>query len=156
MKLSLISSLASSQACKGEDLLLQAPSEDVQRYHRLRASIPSNLWRWKTVCGWRWSGSAEHINVLEMRAVLTALKWRFARKGWIRTRFLHLVDSQVCLHALARGRSSSRKLRRTLLRINSLLLASCWHLARMECGRMFTLNSTQPTVRVGARSRKNG
>ena len=109
---------------KGEDLLLQAPSEDVQRYHRLRASIPSNLWRWKTVCGWRWSGSSEHINVLEMRAVLTALKWRFARKGWIRARFLHLVDSQVCLHALARGRSSSRKLRRTLLRINSLLLAS--------------------------------
>ena len=112
---------------KGEDLLLQAPSEDVQRYHRLRASIPSNLWRWKTVCGWRWSGTAEHINVLEMRAVLTALKWRFARKGWIRTRFLHLVDSQVCLHALARGRSSSRKLRRTLLRINSLLLASGAH-----------------------------
>ena len=112
---------------KGEDLLLQAPSEDVQRYHRLRASIPSNLWRWKTVCGWRWSGSSEHINVLEMRAVLTALQWRFARKGWIRTRFLHLVDSQVCLHALARGRSSSRKLRRTLLRINSLLLASGAH-----------------------------
>ena len=112
---------------KGEDLLLQAPSEDVQRYHRLRASIPSNLWRWKTVCGWRWSGSPDHINVLEMRAVLTALKWRFARKGWIRTRFLHLVDSQVCLHALARGRSSSRKLRRTLLRINSLLLASGAH-----------------------------
>ena len=72
-------------------------------------------------------GSSEHINLLEMRAVLTALKWRFARKGWIRTRFVHLVDSQVCLHALARGRSSSRKLRRTLLRINSLLLASGAH-----------------------------
>lgn len=27
---------------KGEDLLLQAPSEDVQRYHRLRASIQLN------------------------------------------------------------------------------------------------------------------
>ena len=123
----LVRKLTGLVSGKGEDLLLQAPSEDVQRYHRLRASIPANLWRWKTVCGWRWSGSPEHINVLEMRAVLTALKWRFARKGWIRTRFVHLVDSQVCLHALARGRSSSRKLRRTLLRINSLLLASGAH-----------------------------
>ena len=108
---------------KGEDLLLQAQSEDVQRYHRLRMSIPAKLWKWRVICGWRWQGPAEHINVLEMRAVLTALRWRFSKKGWLRTRFLHLVDSQVCLHALARGRSGSRKLRRTLLRIDSLLLA---------------------------------
>ena len=112
---------------KGEDLLLQAPSEDVQRYHRLRMSIPAKLWKWRVICGWRWQGSPEHINVLELRAVLTALKWRFSKKAWLRTRFLHLVDSQVCLHALARGRSSSRKLRRTLLRIDALLLASGSH-----------------------------
>ena len=112
---------------KGEDLLLQAPSEDVQRSHRLRASIPSNLWKWRTICGWRRRGDKEHINGLELRAVLTALKWRFARKGWLNTRFLHLVDSQVCLRALARGRPSSRKLRRTPLRINALFLASGSH-----------------------------
>ena len=123
----LIRKLSGLVSGKGEDLLLQAPSEDVQRTHRLRASIPSNLWRWRTICGWRWRGDKEHINGLELRAVLTALKWRFARKGWLNTRFLHLVDSQVCLHALARGRSSSRKLRQTLLRINALLLASGSH-----------------------------
>ena len=112
---------------KGEDLLLQALSEDVRRYHRLRASVPSNLWRWRTVCGWRWRGSPEHINSLELRAVWTALRWRIGKKGWLRSKFLHLVDSQVCLHALARGHSSSRKLRRTLLKINSLLLVSGSH-----------------------------
>ena len=122
----LIRKLSGLISGKGEDLLLQAPSEDVQRSHRLRASIPSNLWRWRVICGWRWRGDPEHINGLELRAVLTALRWRFARKGWLNTRFLHMVDSQVCLHALARGRSS-RKLRRTLLRINALLLASGSH-----------------------------
>lgn len=30
---------------KGEDLLLQAQSEDTLRYHRLRAGLPSRLWR---------------------------------------------------------------------------------------------------------------
>ena len=64
------------------------------------------------------------INVLELRAVLTTLRWRIAKKGWLQERWLHLVDSLVCLHCLARGRSSSRKLRRTLLRINARLLAS--------------------------------
>ena len=92
------------------------------RYHRLRASIPANLWRWRTICGWNWSGHHEHINSLEMRAVYTGLRWRIGKKGWLRSRFVHLVDSLVCLHSLARGRSSSRKLRRTLMRINTLLL----------------------------------
>lgn len=48
--------------------------EDAQRYHRLRASIPANLWRRRAICGWRWHGSPEHINSLELRAVWTALK----------------------------------------------------------------------------------
>ena len=39
-------------------------------------------------------------------------------------RFVHLVDSLVVLRALSRGRSSSRKLRRTLAKIGALLLAS--------------------------------
>ena len=38
-------------------------------------------------------------------------------------RILHLTDSLVRLHSMTRGRTSSRRLRRTLCRINSLLLA---------------------------------
>lgn len=39
-------------------------------------------------------------------------------------RMIHLADSLVCLHALSRGRSSSKRLTRTMSRINGLLLVS--------------------------------
>ena len=123
----LVSKLLNMVSLKGEDIMIQAPSEETLRYHRLRASLPSALWKWKTVMGWPWKGSPEHINVLEMRAVLTSLRWRIVKKKALRTKFVHLVDSLVCLHSLSRGRSSSRKLRRTMSRINALLLASGSH-----------------------------
>ena len=63
---------------KGEDILLQLGSDLPARYHRLRASIPSKLWRWKDVAGWRWTGDVEHINALELRAVKAALVWRLS------------------------------------------------------------------------------
>ena len=109
---------------KGEDILLSSPSEVQVKHHRLRASVPSRLWKWRTICGWKWKGEAEHINCLELRAVLTTIRWRLEKLQKSRIKFIHLVDSQVVLHALSRGRSSSRKLRRTLLRTNSFLLAT--------------------------------
>ena len=112
---------------KGEDLLLQASSENAVKFHRLRASVPSKLWRWRVVCGWPWKHPQHHINLLEMNAILTCLKWRLGRKRQHRCRLIHLTDSLVCLHSLSRGRSSSRKLRSVLSKINSLLLASDVH-----------------------------
>ena len=109
---------------KGEDIMLNAKTQDQVHHHRLRATVPSRLWRWKVVSGWAWTGHPEHINSLELRAILTTLQWRVCHQGLLRKRFIHLTDSLVCLHALARGRSSSRKLRRTLSRINALMLAS--------------------------------
>ena len=123
-ELTLSQKLGGLVSMKGEDLLLQAQSEDTVRHHRLRASLPARLWKWRTICGWRWSSSGEHINSLEMRAVHTALRWRVMKQKLIKSRFIHMVDSLVCLHSLTRGRSSSKKLRRTLLRINALILAS--------------------------------
>eukprot|EP00435_Cladocopium_sp_Y103_P000588 s1856_g1.t1 len=120
----LVKKLLSLTSIKGEDLMLQASSEDPVKYHRLRASIPAKLWRWRTVAGWRWVGNKEHINVLEMRSVLTSVRWRLEKQKKVHTKFVHLVDSLVCLHALSRGRSSSKKLKRTLLRTNALLLAT--------------------------------
>ena len=90
----------------------------------MRASLPARLWRWRVASSWQWRGGREHINVLEMRAVLNALRWRLERQSQVKIKFVHMVDSLVCLHSLSRGRSSSRKLRRTLLRVNSLLLAT--------------------------------
>ena len=120
----LVQKLLNMVSIKGEDILIQSSSEDQVKYYRLRSSVPSKLWKWKTVTGWRWSSSKEHINVLEMRATLTALRWRLERRGSLNTKFVHLLDSLVCLHSLSRGRSSSLKLKRSLLRINALLLAT--------------------------------
>lgn len=120
----LVQKLGQLVSVKGEDILLATPSSQLTRFHRLRASIPSRLWQWKVVSGWKWKGAPEHINALEMRAVLTTLKWRVQHKQEVNGRFLHLIDSLVVLHALSRGRSSSRKLRSTLSRINALLLCS--------------------------------
>lgn len=119
----LVHKLLSLVSLKGEDILLQSASEDLVKYHRLRSSVPAKLWSWRTVAGWQWRGAKEHINSLELRAVFTALRWRLERRGTVRSKFVHLVDSLVCLHSLSRGRTSSRKLRRTLLRTNALLLA---------------------------------
>lgn len=116
--------LMNQVSVKGEDILLTAQSEETLRYHRLRASLPSTLWSWRTICGWRWRGQKEHINVLELRAVLCALRWRITKQHLHHHKFIHLVDSLVCLHSLSRGRTSSRKLRRTLCKIDALLLAS--------------------------------
>lgn len=123
-ELKLVEKLTTLVSLRGDDLLLQAGSEDLVRYHRLRASVPSRLWKWAVAASWKWKGSKEHINVLEMRAVFNALRWRLERRAQVKVKFVHMVDSLVCLHSLARGRSSSRKLRRTLLRVNSLLLAT--------------------------------
>ena len=109
---------------KGEDILLQHQTDIPVKYHRLRMSLPPKLWRWKTVSGWAWKDATEHINVLELRAALTSVKWSIERFQHFDTRCVHLVDSLVVLHSLARGRSSSRKMRRTLMRLNSYLLAS--------------------------------
>ena len=109
---------------KGEDILLTTPSTQMVKFHRLRATVPSRCWKWRIVAGWKWSNQEEHINSLELRAILTSLRWRLEHVKHFKTRFIHLTDSLVCLHALTRGRTSSRKLRRPMSRINALILAS--------------------------------
>lgn len=123
----LVKKMLGIVSMKGEDLLLQASSDVAVKHHRLRASIPSKLWKWSTVAGWAWKPNHEHINVLELRAILTAIRWWVKRRGCRSSKFLHLTDSLVCLHSLCRGRTSSRKLRRTLIKINALLLAADLH-----------------------------
>ena len=120
----LAAKLSGLVSMKGEDLLLQSVSEIPVKYHRLRTGIPGKLWRWKAVAGWTWQGDPEHINVLEARAVFTTIKWRVMQHHQLDIRCVHLVDSLVVLHALTRGRSSSRKMRRSIMRISSYLLAS--------------------------------
>ena len=112
---------------KGEDLMVTAASEPQVKFHRLRSSVPAKLWRWREVAGWQWRHSGDHINVLELQAILTTLRWLAVRRKVHRRRFMHLTDSLVCLRSLSRGRTSSRKLRHVLKRISSLILAADLH-----------------------------
>lgn len=123
----LVQKLCGLVSLKGEDLMLQSQGDVPTKFHRLRTSVPASLWRWRTVSGWRWSGTGDHINVLELRAAFTGVRWRALQLQQLDLRYVHLVDSLVVLHGLARGRSSSRKMRRTLLRLSSYLLACGLH-----------------------------
>ena len=119
--------LSNLVSIKGEDIMLTSSTTQQAKFHRLRATVPAKCWRWKIVSGWQWTQGHEHINALELRAILTTIRWRLEHQHHVQTRLLHLTDSLVCLHALSRGRSSSRKLRRTLSRINALVLAGGLH-----------------------------
>ena len=119
--------LSNLVSIKGEDIMLNTSTSQQSKFHRLRATVPAKCWHWKIVTGWKWTQGKEHINAYELRAILTSLRWRLEHQLHLRTRLLHLTDSMVCLHSLCRGRSSSRKLRRTMSRINALTLAGGVH-----------------------------
>ena len=87
-----------------------------------RKPFPSNCWRWKVVVAYKRQGA--HINVPEMHALCAAVRWRLRQPGALNSRFLHLVDSQVCMTVLVKGRASSDQLREPLRRCCALLLAS--------------------------------
>eukprot|EP00808_Paulinella_micropora_P017107 g19272.t1 len=79
---------------------------------------------WKVAVSYRWKRVGEHINVLEMRAVLTAVRWFFSHQSAAGSLLILYTDSQVVLGAASKGRSSSRPLLRLLRRIASCILAS--------------------------------
>ena len=85
-------------------------------------SVKANRWAWSTAISIPLRYQS-HINVLEMRMYLSAVEWRLRRCSNQGTRFLHLLDSQVCLGVAAKGRSSSHQLNRLCRRLCALLMA---------------------------------
>jgi len=86
-------------------------------------SVDPEYWHWRTCLAVAWKHHGEHINVLEMRAIALALSWRLRNSKHLGTRFLHLVDSMVCLMSLLKGRSSSLRLNGAICKCNSLIAA---------------------------------
>ena len=87
-----------------------------------RTSIDARRWHWRIAKGWKWQYT-NHINVLELEALLKTLQWRARSLNLFDKRFLHLVDSQVALGVAAKGRASSKRLSPTLHRYNLWVLA---------------------------------
>lgn len=86
---------------------------------------------WHTIVSSRWR-KEEHINVLELRALSTAVRWVMSFRSAVGKRVLVLSDSQVVVGAVTKGRSSSPQLLRRLRTLSALLLAGgvrlslCW------------------------------
>ncbi len=66
----------------------------------------------------------EHINIMEGKAFLAALRWVLRRPDRHRRRVVVLIDSRVWIGAAAKGRSSSVPLLRLLRRVAAMVLAS--------------------------------
>ena len=73
---------------------------------------------------YRWWPSDSHINKLELRSCLSALRWRLRSVQGFRVRFFHCVDSQVAMGAITKGRSSSRDLQMVVDKFNATVLAT--------------------------------
>ena len=86
-----------------------------------RTAVDARQWKWKVVKGWKWRFQ-DHINILEMEALFHSVRYRAKTLRLFHSRFIHLVDSQVVLGVAAKGRTSSKKLRKSLHRYNLLLL----------------------------------
>lgn len=79
--------------------------------------------QWSTLVSARWRDE-EHINVLELRALTTGVKWVCSRPSSIGRRLWMLCDSAVVVGAVSKGRSSSPSLLRRLRHLSAWLLAA--------------------------------
>ena len=68
--------------------------------------------------------SDDSINMLEMRAILSSIKYRARVPKIVGARFIHLVDSQVCLGAHHRYRSSNPRMNQVIAKISAHALAT--------------------------------
>ena len=67
-----------------------------------------------------------HINQLELKAIRLAIDWRI-RSKIRRRKFVHLVDSQVALAIVCKGRTASRRLLPEVRRIAARCIAAGLH-----------------------------
>ena len=78
--------------------------------------------RWSELFRWKWQ-EEEHINVLEARALLAAVRRALRNRGAWGRRLLLFVDSQVTLCCVSKGRSSRPALTYVCRRVAALGLA---------------------------------
>ena len=89
-----------------------------------RHSIDPSSWTWKVLMSYAWKNKDQHINVLEMVAVLDLLRKLSRNSKGHESRLVVLVDNQVSLSVLTKGRSSAKALQLPLRRVAAVTLAS--------------------------------
>jgi len=88
----------------------------------LRTSIPVGLGEWMLAFKWPWLHD-QHINVLELRAILGACRWRSKSSRVIGTLGLLLTDNMAAAGAMARGRGGSPPMQAAMRQIAAVHLA---------------------------------
>eukprot|EP00974_Lingulodinium_polyedra_P052977 5091829-Lingulodinium_polyedra.AAC.1 len=88
-----------------------------------RRSLDPRWWKWRVVISHRWNAREDHINKLEFRSILAALRWRTRSPTRMCCKFFHLTDSAVSMGVVSRARSASFHLQLVADKINSWQLA---------------------------------
>eukprot|EP00438_Fugacium_kawagutii_P028380 Skav207224 [mRNA] locus=scaffold1717:49410:52959:+ [translate_table: standard] len=87
-----------------------------------RSAIDPAKWEWRHGRAFKWRQS-QHINLLELKALLHAIQWRSRRSGYHSFRTMILCDSQAVIAVVAKGRSSSKQVNFILRRLCALCLS---------------------------------
>ena len=104
-----------------DDVSVVAPVPVVPR--RLRELLPPRR-RWMSVVSSPWRHRGAHINELELRALLTGVRWAVSRPRLRGRRLVCIADSMVAIGCVRKGRSSSYPLLRVLRSLAGWLLGS--------------------------------
>ena len=95
---------------------------------RAAAAAARDAWvqqqRWGVAVSAAWQHAGSHINSLELRAVITAVRWALRFRPPPDHRLLLFCDSSVVVCALSKGRTSAPSLIMLLRRLSALLLAT--------------------------------
>ena len=93
--------------------------------HGPLTALRPHWWKWRTVISSRWKYT-DHITALELQAHLASLRWRTRTPQCVGVRSLHILDSQVALVILAKGRSPSLRLCRVVNKCNAICLTASY------------------------------
>jgi hypothetical protein len=121
--LRLVKWLVAQQSARGGEIRnLKAAPHAKGRWQE----VDARWFHWETVLSvpWRWR---ENINVAEARARDLAIRLRARQRSCQRQRYVHLMDSQVNLACIAKGRTGSRRVGHVMRRASATLLATGLH-----------------------------
>eukprot|EP00438_Fugacium_kawagutii_P014120 Skav213966 [mRNA] locus=scaffold2200:139314:141944:+ [translate_table: standard] len=109
---------------RGTDVRLHVDVEGMEGTESHEAPYLAMRWQWKTIMAYPWKQPG-HINELELNAVAVFLKRRTRSHRGFSKKFFHVLDSMVSRGALAKGRSSSRRLNKVVRK------CSAWSFRRL-------------------------